>query len=39
MITPEAITCMTTHGRGLICLAMTGERLDQLERFCCKIGR
>jgi 3,4-dihydroxy 2-butanone 4-phosphate synthase/GTP cyclohydrolase II len=31
MITPEAITCMATQGRGLICLAMTGERLDQLE--------
>jgi 3,4-dihydroxy 2-butanone 4-phosphate synthase/GTP cyclohydrolase II len=31
MITPEAINFMTTHGRGLICLAMTGERLDQLQ--------
>ena len=31
MITPEAINFMATHGRGLICLAMTGERLDQLE--------
>ena len=31
MITPEAITFMATHGRGLICLAMTGERLDELE--------
>jgi 3,4-dihydroxy-2-butanone 4-phosphate synthase len=31
MITPEAITCMATHGRGLICLAMTAERLDELE--------
>src|SRR3989442_3485876 len=31
-ITPEAINFMTTHGRGLICLAMTGERLDELER-------
>jgi 3,4-dihydroxy-2-butanone 4-phosphate synthase/GTP cyclohydrolase II len=30
-ITPEAINFMATHGRGLICLAMTGERLDQLE--------
>jgi acyl-CoA synthetase (AMP-forming)/AMP-acid ligase II len=30
MITPEAINFMATHGRGLICLAMTGERLDQL---------
>src|SRR5882724_7450732 len=26
MITPEAINFMATHGRGLICLAMTGER-------------
>jgi 3,4-dihydroxy 2-butanone 4-phosphate synthase/GTP cyclohydrolase II len=30
-ITPEAINFMATHGRGLICLAMTGERLDHLE--------
>jgi len=30
MITPEAINFMAMHGRGLICLAMTGERLDQL---------
>jgi 3,4-dihydroxy 2-butanone 4-phosphate synthase/GTP cyclohydrolase II len=29
-ITPEAINFMATHGRGLICLAMTGHRLDQL---------
>ncbi len=29
--TPQAITFMATHGRGLICLAMTGERLDELE--------
>ena len=31
MATPEAINFMATHGRGLICLALTGERLDQLE--------
>src|SRR6266571_2605122 len=31
MITPETINFMATHGRGLICLAMTGERLDKLE--------
>jgi len=31
MITPEAINFMATQGRGLICLAMTGERLDELE--------
>src|SRR6202049_49849 len=30
-VTPEAINFMGTHGRGLICLAMTGERLDELE--------
>ena len=30
-ITPEAVNFMATHGRGLICLAMTGERLDHLE--------
>src|SRR5271165_1336441 len=30
MITPEAINFMATHGRGLICLALTGTRLDEL---------
>ncbi|MCR4442870.1 MAG: bifunctional 3,4-dihydroxy-2-butanone-4-phosphate synthase/GTP cyclohydrolase II [Peptococcaceae bacterium] len=30
-VTPEAINFMATHGRGLICLPVTGERLDQLE--------
>ena len=30
-VTPEAINFMATHGRGLICLAMTGGRLDELE--------
>ncbi len=30
-VTPEAINFMATHGRGLICLSMTGERLDQLD--------
>lgn len=29
-VTPEAINFMITHGRGLVCLAMTGERLDEL---------
>jgi 3,4-dihydroxy 2-butanone 4-phosphate synthase / GTP cyclohydrolase II len=29
-VTPEAINFMATHGRGLICLPMTGERLDEL---------
>lgn len=28
--TPEAINFMATHGRGLICLAMTGEQIDRL---------
>ncbi len=27
----SSITFMATHGRGLICLAMTGERLDELD--------
>ena len=27
---PEAINFMATHGRGLICLSLTGERCDQL---------
>jgi len=31
LITPEAINFMATHGRGLICLAMTDERLQELE--------
>lgn len=31
LVTPEAINFMATHGRGLICLAMTPERLDELE--------
>jgi 3,4-dihydroxy 2-butanone 4-phosphate synthase/GTP cyclohydrolase II len=31
LITPEAINFMATHGRGLVCLAMTGERLDELD--------
>jgi len=29
-VTPEAINFMARFGRGLICLAMTGERLDYL---------
>ena len=29
-VTPEIINFMATHGRGLICLAMTGHRLDEL---------
>src|SRR4030088_2918512 len=30
MVTPEAINFMAKFGRGLICVAMTGERLDHL---------
>ncbi len=30
MATPDAINFMATHGRGLICLSMTSERVDQL---------
>ncbi len=29
--TPEVINFMATHGRGLICLPMTEERLDELQ--------
>ena len=29
-VTPDVINFMATHGRGLICLPMTGERLDEL---------
>ena len=29
--TPDAINFMAVHGRGLICLAMEGERLDRLQ--------
>jgi 3,4-dihydroxy 2-butanone 4-phosphate synthase/GTP cyclohydrolase II len=31
MVTPEAVNFMVKHGRGLLCLAMTPERLDQLD--------
>ena len=30
-VTPDAINFMATHGRGLVCLALTPERLDALE--------
>lgn len=30
-ITPEKINFMAKYGRGLICVALTGERLDQLK--------
>ena len=29
-VTPEIVNFMATHGRGLICLPMTNERLDEL---------
>jgi 3,4-dihydroxy 2-butanone 4-phosphate synthase/GTP cyclohydrolase II len=29
-VTPDAINFMATHGRGLICLALTGQRCDEL---------
>jgi len=29
-VTPDAINFMAKHGRGLICLPMTGQRLDEL---------
>ncbi len=30
MVTPSAINFMATHGRGLVCLALTKTRVDQL---------
>ena len=30
MVTPEVINFMAKYGRGLICLSMTGKRLDEL---------
>ncbi|MDQ7066322.1 MAG: bifunctional 3,4-dihydroxy-2-butanone-4-phosphate synthase/GTP cyclohydrolase II [candidate division KSB1 bacterium] len=30
-VTPDAINFMAKHGRGLICVAMTAERLDELD--------
>ena len=30
MATPDAINFMAMHGRGLVCLAMTKQRVDQL---------
>lgn len=29
-VTPDAVNFMIRHGRGLLCVAMTGERLDEL---------
>lgn len=30
-ITPEAVNFMATHGRGLICVSLTGERSEELD--------
>jgi 3,4-dihydroxy 2-butanone 4-phosphate synthase/GTP cyclohydrolase II len=30
-VTPEAINFMITHGRGLVCVPMTAERLEELD--------
>lgn len=30
-VTPEAVNFMTRYGRGLICVPMTGDRLDELD--------
>ncbi len=30
-VTPEAVNFMAKHGRGIICVPMTGERLDELK--------
>ena len=31
MATPEAVNFMVTHGRGIVCMPVTRERLDELE--------
>ncbi len=31
LITPEAVNFMASHGRGLICCPLTGERLERLD--------
>jgi len=31
MVTPDAVNFMAKHGRGLICLALSAERCDQLD--------
>jgi 3,4-dihydroxy 2-butanone 4-phosphate synthase/GTP cyclohydrolase II len=30
-VTPEIVNFMATHGRGLVCMPMTAERLDELQ--------
>ncbi|MCJ7510970.1 MAG: 3,4-dihydroxy-2-butanone-4-phosphate synthase, partial [Dehalococcoidia bacterium] len=29
-VTPESVNFMTRYGRGLVCIPMTGQRLDEL---------
>jgi 3,4-dihydroxy 2-butanone 4-phosphate synthase/GTP cyclohydrolase II len=29
-ITPEIVNFMVTHGRGMLCVAVSGKRLDEL---------
>jgi 3,4-dihydroxy 2-butanone 4-phosphate synthase/GTP cyclohydrolase II len=29
-VTPEAVNFMVTHGRGIVCMPVTGQRLDEL---------
>ena len=31
MMTPEAVNLVVTHARGLLCMPITGERLDELD--------
>ena len=31
MVTPESVNFVVTHARGLLCMPITGERLDELE--------
>ena len=38
-VTPEAINFMATHGRGLICLTLTAERLAELQIPAVTLGR
>ncbi|HUS67278.1 MAG TPA: 3,4-dihydroxy-2-butanone-4-phosphate synthase, partial [Kofleriaceae bacterium] len=30
-VTPEAVSFMATHGRGLICLTLTEDQIDRLQ--------
>ena len=33
LVTPDLVNFMTLHGRGLLCLALTPERCEQLELY------